>query len=40
MATTGPAGSLPFTGYAAIAAIAAGMALLLGGLAARRVSRA
>ena len=31
----GPSGSLPFTGYAAIAAIAAGCALLLGGVAAR-----
>jgi hypothetical protein len=37
--SSSPAGSLPFTGYSAIAAIAAGLALLLGGLAARRVSR-
>jgi hypothetical protein len=33
-----PSSSLPFTGYAAIVAIAAGFALLLGGVAARRVT--
>jgi cobalamin biosynthesis Mg chelatase CobN len=35
-----PSSSLPFTGYAAIVAMAAGFALLLGGVAARRVSHA
>jgi hypothetical protein len=40
VASASPVGTLPFTGYAAIAAIAAGLALLLGGLAVRRVGRA
>lgn len=40
VASASPSGSLPFTGYAAIVAIAAGCALLLGGVAARRVSQA
>jgi hypothetical protein len=40
VASASPVGTLPFSGYAAIAAIAAGLALLLGGLAVRRVGRA
>jgi hypothetical protein len=40
VASASPVGTLPFTCYAAIAAIAAGLALLLGGLAVRRAGRA